>query len=285
MLYDCFIFFNELDILEIRLHEMSPVVDRFVLVEATKTFQGASKPLYFEENKTRFAPFLDKIEHIIIDYPTDRNQYRNAASPAWAREYYQRDQIARGLDAVQPSDLILVSDVDEIVKATALQKAKSTLRQDEMGIFTGNNYAHYLNRQVTGSIWQLGPRLCYGANFSSAQLIRNTKLNASRSLKNSFIGAWHTRFKNWIDCGFAGPLIEYEQSIWHFTSIGGWERFREKINAFAHEEERDNIIYKSEAAFNDHINSTSEKVSLQELPHYIASNPERFAAHLDLNVV
>ena len=50
MLYDCFTFFNELDILEIRLNEMAPVVDRFVLVEARKTFQGADKPLYFEEN-------------------------------------------------------------------------------------------------------------------------------------------------------------------------------------------------------------------------------------------
>jgi hypothetical protein len=96
MIFDCFTFFNELDILEIRLNEMAPVVDRFVLVEASKTFQGADKPLYFNENKARFAPFLDKIEHVIVDFPEDPSLYRKASSQAWAREYFQRDQIAQG---------------------------------------------------------------------------------------------------------------------------------------------------------------------------------------------
>ena len=284
MLYDCFIFFNELDILEIRLNEMSPVVDRFVLVEAKKTFQGTPKPLYFEENKSRFMPFLDKIEHIIVDFPTENDQYRHAKSPAWAREYFQRDQIGQGLKNLQPDDLVLVSDVDEIVKASALKHAKTTLRLNELGIFTGNNYAHYLNRQITGHIWQLGPRLCYGTHFTSAQSLRNTKLHASRSMKNSVFGKWHTRLKNWIDCDIYGPIVEFEDSIWHFSSIGGWEQFRAKINAFAHEEERDNITYKSEAAFIDHINTSSHKVGLDTLPAFIAANPERFSTHLDLSI-
>ena len=80
MIFDCFTFFNELDILEIRLNEMAPMVDRFVLVEARKTFQGADKPLYFDQNKARFTPFLDKIEHVIVDFPEDLGLYRKAAS-------------------------------------------------------------------------------------------------------------------------------------------------------------------------------------------------------------
>ena len=52
--YDCFIFYNELDLLEIRLKTLDSVVDHFVLVEATKTHRGKDKPLYFEENKERF---------------------------------------------------------------------------------------------------------------------------------------------------------------------------------------------------------------------------------------
>ena len=67
MIYDCFTFFNELDILEIRLNELNQVVDKFVLVEANRTFTNQKKPLYFQENKTRYQQFLPKIINIIVD--------------------------------------------------------------------------------------------------------------------------------------------------------------------------------------------------------------------------
>ena len=64
--YDCFNFFNELDILDIRLHELNDVVDKFVLIESVETFTGKSKPLFYNDNKERFKKFEDKIIHIII---------------------------------------------------------------------------------------------------------------------------------------------------------------------------------------------------------------------------
>ena len=67
MVYDCFQFFNELDILKIRLHVLNPVVDRFVISEATETFSGLKKPLYYEENKELFAEFADKIIHVVVE--------------------------------------------------------------------------------------------------------------------------------------------------------------------------------------------------------------------------
>ena len=67
MIFDCFSFFNELDILEIRLNVLAPVVDKFVLVEAVRRHSGEPKELYFEKNKQRFAPFLDKIIHVVVD--------------------------------------------------------------------------------------------------------------------------------------------------------------------------------------------------------------------------
>lgn len=67
MIYDCFTFFNELELLELRLHELADVVDKFVLVEATKTHSNKSKPLYYWENRSRFGEFHDKIIHIIVD--------------------------------------------------------------------------------------------------------------------------------------------------------------------------------------------------------------------------
>ena len=68
-LFDCFTFYDELDLLELRLAELGDIVARFVLVEAASTFQGQPKPLVFEKEKARFAPWLDKIEHVVIDFP------------------------------------------------------------------------------------------------------------------------------------------------------------------------------------------------------------------------
>lgn len=96
MVYDCFPFFNELDLLELRLRELSPVVDKFVLVEATRTFQKKEKPLVFEENKNRFSSFLDKIEHIVVGkFPGFFYKFR--VPNAWDYENFQRDQISIGL--------------------------------------------------------------------------------------------------------------------------------------------------------------------------------------------
>ena len=62
--YDCFIFFNELDLLELRLETLDPYVDHFVISECDSTFSGEDKPFYFEENKEKFSKFLDKIIYI-----------------------------------------------------------------------------------------------------------------------------------------------------------------------------------------------------------------------------
>lgn len=63
---DCFIFYNELDMLKFRLNELNDIVDYFVIVECTKTFANADKELYFENNKEQFSKYLDKIIHIIV---------------------------------------------------------------------------------------------------------------------------------------------------------------------------------------------------------------------------
>ena len=66
MIYDCFPFFNELELLEVRLHELDGLVDKFVLVEATRTFAGHPKSLYFAQNRGRFSAFDNKIIHVIV---------------------------------------------------------------------------------------------------------------------------------------------------------------------------------------------------------------------------
>ena len=106
MVYDCFQFFNELDILKLRLHIMNPVVDRFVISEATETFSGNPKPLYYEENKEMFAEFADKIIHVVVD----------DTPPGYThdRDTFQKNAVGRGLKDCTEEDIIIFSDLDEI---------------------------------------------------------------------------------------------------------------------------------------------------------------------------
>ena len=127
MIVDCFPFFNELDLLEIRLHKLAPVVDRFVLVEATETFTGKPKPLYVQENKERFAQF--PIEHVVIDrHPAD------VVTP-WQRENYPRHVLFDRLRAMalSSSDIVLLSDLDEIPRADCVSRCLQTMRREVPG--------------------------------------------------------------------------------------------------------------------------------------------------------
>ena len=121
MIYDTFLFFNEFDLLDIRLHELDAVADKFVLVEATRTHSNQTKPLYYAENRERYAAFHDKIIHVVVDDTPD-------TADAWAIERFQRDAILRGLTRCRPDDLILMSDVDEIPRCRAVQEAAAAMQ-------------------------------------------------------------------------------------------------------------------------------------------------------------
>ena len=115
---DAFIFYNELDMLEFRLTELADVVDHFVIVESTKTFAGKSKPLYYGQNSNRFAQFIPKITHVVVqDMP---------AGDTWTREHHQRNCITRGVKLLKPSadDIIIISDADEIPDPNMLLQFK-----------------------------------------------------------------------------------------------------------------------------------------------------------------
>lgn len=106
MIIDAFIFSTELDLLEIRLHTLASVVDRFVLVEADRTFQGAPKPFIFEENKKRFEAFLPKIKHVKTNL--------SEKDDGWVNESKQRNAIRQGLENVPDDALVMICDVDEL---------------------------------------------------------------------------------------------------------------------------------------------------------------------------
>ena len=109
MLVDAFMFYNELDILELRLETLDKYVDKFVLVEAEVNHVGGPKKLFFEENKDRYVKWLPKIIHVVVtadEAPTDENP--------WSREKFQRNCIKRGLATIPDDATVMISDVDEI---------------------------------------------------------------------------------------------------------------------------------------------------------------------------
>jgi beta-1,4-mannosyl-glycoprotein beta-1,4-N-acetylglucosaminyltransferase len=142
MIWDGFMFFNEFDLLEVRLHELDPYVDRFILVEADFTFQGGTKPYYFEENKDRYKPFLDRIMHVKLTGPVDTDD-------PWVREKLQRNAIANGLTDAAEDDIVLVGDCDEIPRGDKIAEAVAIIEaapSAQVAFESDKSFYHVNNR-------------------------------------------------------------------------------------------------------------------------------------------
>ena len=215
-IYDCFLFYNELEILTIRLHELYDHVDKFVVVESQETFRGNPKPLYYEENKHLFEKFADKIIHIIIAghyEPQNKKEYWKV----WEREHFQRDQIMRGLIECADEDIILISDVDEILRAQSIHEIQKMMQSIPATISykwiacKHTYYSYFFNRHDPKFTPWIGTMaVCYkDLKKYSPQYFRTIRLRRPFNIEN------------------AG---------WHFSYMGGFERVVDKLSVFSHSE-------------------------------------------------
>jgi len=202
--YDCFLFFNELDILEIRLNELYDVVDYFVIVENSLTHSGKQKPLYYVENQKRFAKFQDKIIHII-------GPKIEKAKDAWVRENAQRNDILLGLNEAKDNDVVLITDVDEIIKREKVQEIKDFVAKGKEPMRLGlKMYRYFINRRdMEVNIW----RLAVAGSYKTV-----------KELKPQFL---RTDLKSEFTVDDAG---------WHFTSLGWMKNYVYKLESWAHQE-------------------------------------------------
>lgn len=220
-IFDCFPFFNELDLLEIRLHELAGVVDRFVIVEARQTYAGARKPLHFADNRARFSHFADRITHIVVDDAPP------GARRGWRFQDHQRDAVLRGLGDAAADDLVLLSDADEIVRADALRAvAARDAAAPEIACFELRHYNFYLNWE-TGERWlRSGPRAVRRKFLSQPHRLRavhgpSQGLNdAVRALKTAWLMQRPMHRHLVADAG------------WHFTYLGGAAAVQDKLKSF-----------------------------------------------------
>lgn len=199
MIFDCFPFFNELDLLEIRLHELNDVVDYFVLSEATVTHQNRPKPLYYEENKSRFKDFEHKIIHNVI---TDASNVY--AGDPWNIDHYMHNN-CQSKGYFTPDDLIIIGDADQIIRASVLDGLEYTSPLQ----FSMQYCYYFFNCVHTNMVWD--------RSYMLRQSEINTPIHTIRYHPES------TRY-NFTVIPNAG---------WHFSYMGGIERIREKTAAFS----------------------------------------------------
>lgn len=205
MIYDCFQFFNELDILKLRLHIMNPVVDRFVISEATETFSGNPKPLYYEENKEMFAEFADKIIHVVVD----------DTPPGYThdRDTFQKNAVGRGLKDCTDDDIIIFSDLDEIPNPEKVKEIIEHFDRTKIYHFAQRLFYCYLNmEEVSGNL------LSYAGEFPGVENKKwiGSKMCSYALLKEQGLQLGELRFPERKECG-----IRVEDGGWHFGYMGG----------------------------------------------------------------
>jgi Glycosyltransferase family 17 len=213
-IYDCFPFYNELDLLELRLNELYTTVDHFVIVEANQTFTNRPKPFYFADNKSRYAKFLDKIIHIqVTDMP-------GHADP-WVNDRFQRDQISRGIVDADPDDLIMISDCDEIIRPAAIEHMKSSDNSLFALRMTISNFKfNYMKINPDKyNVWAMaGKRIFFN----------DVAPDAFRQIRFQFSDKPFQHTDNGCE------VIEH--GGWHFGYMGNKEWLLDKAQSFAHQE-------------------------------------------------
>lgn len=297
-IFDTFLFYNEIELLELRLNTLDSLVDYFVITEARVTFSGKEKPLYFEDNKDKFKKFEHKIIHNVIDstpnsfesfkppndYFTNRNKsysHKSGGVPLaelsldFQREVFQRDSIINGLlPKAMPEDLIMISDLDEIPNPVAVQLVIDSFTSGTIYNFCQKWYMYYFNVACDDE-W-FGTRICDFATLKgrSIDLMRYHLENRSEQ---------------------PGPIVE--NGGWHFSFLGGQKRVREKLFAYSYQGRRSKYFLKIldslfpnriERKINnnkDIFNGGRQFKTLQldkDFPVYLLKNIHKFEAFIKL---
>lgn len=223
-IYDGFAFFNELDLLELRLEHLYDVVDHFILVEATRTFQKKEKPLFFNENKARFHRFRDKLIHIVVDqYPTFWTKFRPVTS--WHYDNHQKEGIMEGLHEAAPDDVVIVSDLDEIPF-----RDKVLAYRDRPGIRVFEQFqAYYYLNYVCTHIHDYEGKAIAQQNRGGFGRWRGSVM-LEKKLIRTMKHARGLHDEN-------GPHIQViENGGWHYSFMGGFEKILYKMQSWGHVE-------------------------------------------------
>ena len=294
-IYDCFMYFDEEVVLDVRLNTLNEFVDYFVIVESIYTHKGDPRELKF--NHKKFEKFKDKIIYIVDEetYPqtdeintedSEGEKSRKAIFNAAYRENGQRNLITRGLKKANDEDIIMVSDVDEIPKLSELNFKNIN---EKIILFKQDMFYYKFNLWLPNLIWT-GTKACKKKNLVNPQWLRNIK-----DRKYSFFR---------IDTFFSKTKYTSTKVIndggWHFSNIKTPKEIEFKLRSYLHHREFDlnplsvtqidEIIRNKQAIYDLKVDKTVNKIGngsilknfdLNKLPEYIVTNKNKFLDWID----
>lgn len=228
-IFDCFLFFNEFELLKVRLEYLYDYVDYFVITESNLTQAGWQKPLYYNENKHLFKKWEDKIIHNVVDFVPDDfskrtndnnvnkildicSRYTHYPHDVWRykNETFQRECILLPLiNRCDENDVVLISDLDEFPKRELINTL--TFNNNHKN-FHNSMRQYYINVEKINEDW-IGTFACEWKYLS----VLDKGLNGLRMAKRT-----------------QGQTLQ--NAGWHFTFLGGPEKVKEKIRAYGHQE-------------------------------------------------
>ncbi len=228
-IYDCFMYFDEDLLLELRLNSLDKFVKKFIITEATYTHNGNQKKLKFDIKN--FKKFKDKIEYIVVDkQPNNILEFVEGESKdqkgeklilnGMARDYYQRENLRKGLKDTLDDDLVLISDLDEIPNLDELDFSKV---KNNILIFEQKMFYYKLNLFYKDFVWQ-GSKGTKFKNFLSPQWLRN--------IKGKKYSKW--RLDTFFSKKKYSNLMFIKNGGWHFTCLRSPEDLEKKLLNFAH---------------------------------------------------
>ena len=268
-IYDCFPFFNELDLLEIRLNELHDVVDMFVLIEAERTHANTKKPLYYLENKERFSKFASKIQHVVID--TDL--FTDSAADNERMTFNTIGYVIAEMHA-DANDLVMVGCADEIVHPNAIRHVKESYAH--LVNIRHDNFCYYLNTRFTSS----GTNTRWpGTTILTVEDVKSFSGRNVVTIRDATV-----------------PLAEgiSDPQGWHFTFMGTAEEIHKKTTSYLHAPDLTTttveMLRGQRIALKDPLSRDMDSLAfdfmemypIQKLPQYVQNNLDRFE-HLLLN--
>lgn len=251
-LYDCFMFYDETMLLEIRLNILNKFVDKFVIAEAKYLHNGREKKLNFDIKN--FNQFKNKIEYIVVNEdPKNLSHINPNDSPevidnkkiinSLNRENFQREELMRGLKNINDDDVILLSDLDEIPN---LNNFKVEKVKNNILIFKQMMFYYKFNLYYENFKW-FGSKAVSKKNFISPQWLRN--------IKNKKYPKW--RFDTFFSDKKYNNVKFIEDGGWHFTCIKDPKDIHFKLSSFLHHQDYENS--------NISVEDLERKISNREL--------------------
>jgi len=291
-IFDCFMYFDEEVVLDLRLNTLDEFVDYFVIVESIFTHKGDKRELKFDKKK--FEKFKDKIIYLIYDKePKDLVKIKDQNTDhggyimnALLRENGQRNFISKGLTYAGDEDFIMISDVDEIPN---LKNVNFNNYQNKIVQFHQEMFYYKFNLKLPNLIWT-GTKACKKRNLINPQWLRNIKDKKYPFFRIDTLFS-KTKYTN---VGFI------DDGGWHFSNIKSAEEIEYKLKSYLHHREFDinplntdeikNIIEKKQAIYDLKVDKRVNKIGngnklenypINKLPLYLQMNKNKYEQWID----